>query len=266
MLGFDPTEIYWEGKMKKTTLICAAVFVVLLGIAPVRAEAPQQATLLTYVAEWGVPRAQWGDLAKQNESELPALDRLVEDGTIVGYGFYESQAHSEEGMTHGNWFQATSIGGILKTLDMLSKSSSSSPVLANSRHRDSVLQSTLYGFRPGTTRNGYLWVGHFTIKPDHTQDWIRVFGTFIRPVLDESLAEGTVVAYQLDTQLLHTAAGVNTLSYAYITATPDGIDKVRAAINAAEAKNTAIAGAIGPLEEPTGHFDSLARVSMMRRK
>lgn len=124
----------------------------------------------------------------------------------------------------------------------------------------------MYGFRPGATRNGYLWVGHFVIKPDHTQDWIQVFGTFIRPALDGLLAEGTVVAYQLDTEFVHTATGANTLSYAYITAAPDGIDKVRAAINAAEAKNTAIAGAIGPLEEPTGHYDSLAQVSVMRRK
>jgi len=44
------------------------------------------------------------------------------------------------------------------------------------------------------------------------------------------------------------------------------LDKVRAAINAAEAKNTAIAGAIGPLEESTGHFDILAKVGTMRRK
>ena len=154
----------------------------------------------------------------------------------------------------------------MKTLDALSKSLTSSAVLSNSKHRDSVLQSTMYGFRPGATRNGYLWVGHFVIKPDHTQDWIQVFGTFIRPALDGLLAEGTVVAYQLDTEFVHTATGANTLSYAYITAAPDGIDKVRAAINAAEAKNTAIAGAIGPLEEPTGHYDSLAQVSVMRRK
>jgi hypothetical protein len=252
--------------MKKTTLIFAAVVIYVMGIAPVRAEAPQQATVVTYVAEWGVPRAQWGDMTKQNESEIPTLDRLVEDGTLVGYGFYESQAHSEDGMTHGSWFQATSLGGILKTLEALSKSSSSSAVLANSKHRDSVLQSTMYGFRPGTTRNAYLWVGHFAIKPDHTEDWIRVFGTFIRPALDQLLAEGTVVAYQVDTQLVHTATGANTLSYAYITAAPDGVDKVRAAINAAEAKNTAIAGAITAFEEPTGHYDSLAKVGLMRRK
>ena len=88
--------------MKKTTLIFAAVVIYLLGMAPIRAEAPPQATVLTYVAEWGVPRAQWGEMAKQNESELPLLDRLMEDGTIVGYGFYESQAHSEDGMTHGS--------------------------------------------------------------------------------------------------------------------------------------------------------------------
>lgn len=252
--------------MRRSTSVSAAVLVLLLlGIAPVRAQAPQQATVLTYVAEWGVPRAQWGEMAKQNENLQPQLDRLVDDGTLIGYGFYEYQVHSDEGMTHGDWFQATSIGNILKALEAMSKASSASAVLANSRHHDSLVQSTMYGFRPGTTRNGYLWVGHFVIKPDHVTDWIRVFGTFIRPVLDEMTADGTVVAYQLDTQLIHTAAGANTLSYAYVTSGPDGIEKVRAAINAAEAKNTAIAGAIGPLED-AGHFDLLAKVGVMRRK
>lgn len=254
--------------MKKSLLVSATLcLVLLLGIATASAQAPQQqATVYTYVAEWGVPRAQWGDMAKQTETSQAAMDRLVDDGTLVGYGFYESQLHSEDGMTHGNWFLAVSLGNILKTLEALSKTSSASPVLASSRHRDSLYQSSMYGFRPGTTRNGYLWLGHFAIKPDHVSDWSRTFGTFIRPVLDELLADGTVVAYQLDTQLAHTANGANTLGYGYVTAAPDGIDKVRAAIFAAEAKNTAIAGAIGSLEEPAGHFDILAKVGVMRRK
>jgi hypothetical protein len=254
-------------KMKKSLLVSAALcLVLLLGIAPAPAQAPQQATVYTYVAEWGVPRAQWGDLAKVNESTQAIAERLVDDGTLVGYGYYVYLLHTEEGMTHGNWFQATSLGNILKARDELGKIAGASAVLAASRHRDFLNQSTLYGFRPGATHNGYLWIGHFAIKPDHVGDWSRLFGTFIRPALDELVADGTVVAYQLDTQVVHTVNGANTLSYAYVTAAPEGIDKVRAAINAAEAKNTAIAGAIGPLEESTGHYDILARVGIMRRK
>lgn len=211
-------------------------------------------------------RAQWGDMPKFHESMQPTLDRLVDDGTLVGYGNFEYLLHSEEGMTHGNWFQAASLGNILKARDALGKISGASAVLAASRHRDWLLQSTMYGVRPGTTHNGYLWIGHFAIKPGHVGDWSHLFGTFIRPALDELVTDGTVVAYQLDTQVVHTPNGANTLSYAYVTAAPEGIDKVLAAINAAEAKNSAIAGAIGPLEESTGHFDILAKVGAMRRK
>jgi hypothetical protein len=205
-------------------------------------------------------------MAKLNESTQAIADRLVDDGTLLGYGYYEYLLHTEEGMTHGNWFQATSLGNILKARDALGKITSAGAVPAAARHRDFLNQSTLYGFRPGTTHNGYLWIGHFAIKPEHTGDWSRLFGTFIRPALDELVADGTVVAYQLDTQAVHTVSGVNTLSYAYVTSAPDGIDKVRAGINAAEAKNTAIAGAIGALEESTGHYDILAKVGTMRRK
>lgn len=253
--------------MRKNLLVSTALCgVLLLGISPAPAQAPQQPTVYTYVAEWGVPRSQWGDLAKFDESTMPTLDGLVDDGTLVGYGFFEYLVHSEEGMTHGNWFQAASLGNILKARDALGKLAGASAVLAASRHRDSLLQSTMYGFKPGTTHNGYFWRGHFAIKPDHVSDWSRLFGTFIRPVLEEMVADGTVVAYQLDTQVVHTANGANTLGYGYVTAAPEGIDKVRAAINAAEAKNTAIAGAIGPLEEATGHFDLLLKVGTMRRK
>jgi hypothetical protein len=252
--------------MRKVLFASAAIFILLLGIAPAPAQAPQQAAVYTYVAEWGVPRAQWADVSKFDESIVAAMDRLVDDGTLVGYGIFEYLVHSEEGMTHGDWFQASSLGNLLKARDALGKVASASPVLAAARHRDSLVQSTLYGFKPATTHNGYMWLGHFAIKPDHVSDWSHLFGTFIRPILDEMVADGTVVAYQLDTQLVHTPNGANTLSYGYVTAAPEGIDKVRAAINAAEAKNTAIAGAIGPLEEPTGHYDVLAKVSVMRRK
>ncbi len=238
----------------------------LLGTAPARAQAPQRATLFTYVAEWGVPRAEWAEINKLNENVQATLDKLLDEGTLVGYGFYENQLHREDGATHANWFQATSIAGILKALDALSATSSASPVLAHSRHRDFLVRSTMYNAKSGTFRGGYLWVGRFAIKPGHVEDWSRLFGTFIKPVLDELLADGTIVAYQLDTQVVHTPDGVSTLSYGYVTSGPDGIDKVQAAIRAAEAKNEAIAGAISPLEEPTGHFDLLARVGVMRRK
>ncbi len=189
----------------------------------------------------------------------------MDEGTLLGYGFYEYQLHQVDGMTHGNWFQASSLANILKALDAIGKATPASPVLAASRHRDQLFQSTMYASKPGVTRNAYLWVGHFVIKPDHVADWSHLFGTFIRPVLEDMMADGTVVGYQLTTEFVHTPGGANTLDYAYITPAPDGIDKVRAAINAAEAKNTAVAAAISPLED-SGHFDLVLKVGVMRHK
>jgi hypothetical protein len=110
----------------------------LVGGAPSWAQGnPNPAPLFTHVSEWGVPRIQWGEIAKVNTDAKTFLDSLLADGTIVGYGFYEYRIHSEDGFTHGSWFQVTSVANILKTIDaLMARPAASAPVLAASKHRD----------------------------------------------------------------------------------------------------------------------------------
>ena len=42
----------------------------------------------TYIAQWAVPRAQWQDIVKVDDQERPLMDKLVADGTIIGYGTF----------------------------------------------------------------------------------------------------------------------------------------------------------------------------------
>src|SRR5579864_5706697 len=66
---------------KRTTLgVCLlTICLALATIRPLQAQtaAKDKAPVYTYVAEWEVPRAQWGDMVKLDEQDKPLLDKLV---------------------------------------------------------------------------------------------------------------------------------------------------------------------------------------------
>jgi len=254
--------------MKKALTILAGFFCLsLLAAAPVRAQAAPQHTLYTYVSLWGVQRAHWPDMAKFQASEQPMFDKLVDEGPLTGYGTCVYEVHEAPGFTHCSWFQATSVGNILRALAALGSSAAAAPVLANAKHVDEFYRSTMYGSRPGTFHNGYLWLGHFKLKPDGgVSGWSALFGKFIRPALDKMLKDGDVIAYQLFTPLIHTPGSSNTLDYSFVTSSPDGIDKFFAAVTQIESQNPAIPAAIDLLEIPAGHYDVIASVPVIRVK
>lgn len=248
------------------TIVAGLGCLALLGAASARAQAAPQPTLYTYVALWGVPRAQWGAMDSFMASTQQAMDKLVDNGTLTGYGTCTYEVHEPPGFTHCNWFQATSLGNILRALDSISASAAASPALASAKHIDQIVQSRMYGGRSGTYHDGYMWLGHFTLKPGAAGDWSRMFGTFIRPELDKLVADGTVVAYQLDTPLVHTPGSADTLDYGFVTTSPDGIGKYFAAVGDIESQNSAIPVGISSFEEPAGHYDLILKIHVMRWK
>src|SRR5262249_61236767 len=79
--------------------LCVAAALVL----PLQAQtaAKSKPTVYTYVAQWAVPRAQWADIVKADEADRPVLDKLVADGTLIGYGAYTNLIHQARQPTHG---------------------------------------------------------------------------------------------------------------------------------------------------------------------
>jgi hypothetical protein len=217
--------------MKRVLIVLGFLFCLsLVAVAPARAQAVPQHTLYTYVSLWGVPRAHWPEMAKFLASDQPVFEKLVDQGTLTGYGNCVYELHQPRGFTHCSWFQATSIGNILRALAALRSTAAAAPVNEGARHADELYQSTMYGSRPGTFHNGYLWFGHFTIKPGHVGDWSGLFGKFVRPALDKMVENGTVVAFELFTPLVHTPGSSNTVNYSFVTSSPDGIDQFFAAV------------------------------------
>ncbi len=222
--------------------------------------------IFTYVSEWGVPRAQWGDMAKNNAESKAILDPLVANGTLLGYGFFENLVHSEGGYTHGSWFQATSIANILKTTEVtLSKPLVTAPVRGASKHQDYLMISTIHGAHAVTNSTGYARVISSEIKPGRMDDFLDTYRRYIVPVYEKLLADGTIVAYLLESEYIIENAPGRTFSVA-ITRDAEGMDKVRAAFTEVFEKNPAVGAAVISATVPNTRNDLLARITAMTRK
>jgi hypothetical protein len=222
--------------------------------------------IFTYVSEWGVPRAQWGDLAKADADNKAIIDPLVANGTLIGYGYFENWVHSEGGYTHGDWFQATSIAGLLKTLEVVySKPGVTASVRAASKHQDYMMISTIYGARAVTNSTGYIRVISSEIQPGRMDDFRETYRRYIVPVYEKLLADGTIVSYQLDTEYIIENAPGRTFSVV-VARDAEAMDKVRAATSEVFANNPAAADALSSATVPRSRNDLLARITAMTHK
>ena len=254
---------------KKSFFLGALVFALSFFALPLRAQsAPAQSPLFTYVAQWGVPRAQWPDMQKLDASEKGLLDSLVSDGTLVGYGFFENRIHSVDGMTHGSWFQADSLANIFKALDKIYAQAGgvTSPVQAASKHMDYLMISTIHGAKAVTTGSaGYLRVISAEIKPGKEEEFMEAYRRYIVPVYAKLLADGAIVSYQLDMEYnIENAPG--RFFSAAMTRDAEGLDKVRMAVGELFEKNPAVLDALVSTTKPNSRNDFLARVTNMSHK
>ena len=225
-----------------------------------------QQPVFTYVAMWGVPRAHWADMEKMNTDDKAILDPLVANGTLTGYGMFENWVHSDGGYTHGSWFKANSLAGLLKTLEIIySQKNVTSPAMAASKHMDYIMVSTIHGTRAVTNTTGYLRVISSEVLPGKMDDFIQAYRLYIVPVYEKLMADGTIVAYQLDTEYNTENAPGRTFSVIE-TRDAEGMDKVRMAFSESFAKNPAGIAALVATSVPNSRNDLLARITNMTHK
>ena len=226
----------------------------------------EQPTVYTFVAEWAVPRDQWSAYEGAASTTMrPILEKLAADGTLVGWGTYATVVHEQNGNSHGIWFTATSIAAIERARGSLLQGSSGMTMLANAGHWDFLMSSDLYGGGSATASGAYLHVSSVMVQPGKGNDWEELWKKYNRPVYDGLIKDGSLLAYSIDTQDIHT---MNPRYRFIVTVTPsaEGEDKVGAAFDAAgqkrsEMERDAIFKAFTEVQDRDQHRDYFARVT-----
>jgi hypothetical protein len=227
--------------------------------------ATAEQAVYTYVALWNVPRTDWGDIEKFYKDAQPALNKLVAAGTLVGWGNARAWVHDSSGLTHANWITATSFADIDRALKAVRDALPQPVAFSKAKHTDEVLRATIHGGKAGASGTGMLWVAQYVMKPGQTDEFTQLFESGIKPLFDEQVAAGTVLAYSLSFQAVHTddPAGV---SIAYILRDAAAIDKFQAALAAHAEKNPELATAMMGTMEYAAHRDSLYEVLSFGQK
>lgn len=224
-------------------------------------EVKEKPPMYSYLANWQIPRAQWGEMAKSVEGDKAVLDKALADGTIVGYGDDETLVHQPDGETHDDWWSSMSIGGLIKVLDQLSAAGSSATTVltTSTKHWDAIVESHYYNWRPGAYKSGYVRVASYKLKPDAPDDAVDTLSkNMIVPLLEKLLADGAIREYEIDTEAIHTT-DPNTFWIVYVASAPEGIDTVNAAIADSVKKNPLSGPAFASMIDFTPHRDELLK-------
>jgi hypothetical protein len=234
--------------------------------APVQAqtaEVKEKPPMYTYVSNWTLPRAKWAEMEKGNATTDKILDKAIAGGDLVAYGNDENLVHQADGDTHDGYWSAMSMAGVLNVLDAFYKSgTTASPILSSAtKHSDNIYVSRFYNWHAGVWHGAYTHGASYKLKPDAPNDAIETLSkSFIVPMLEKLLADGTINEYEIDEEAIHTEAP-GTFWVFYITASADGLDKVNAALGGSLKSNPLIGPAIDSMVDFTPHRDSLARTN-----
>ena len=255
--------------MTKRVLCGIALIAIILLAAPgmtpaspaqAAGQAPmQQPRNYIYVAQWGVARADWSAFEDNTKKNIiPVLTKLMTQGTLHGWGFARRMVHDESGVTHVLWWSASSVGNLLRAEDELLKLPAPTGAVNISKHFDIVVQTVAGNGKPSSGA-GYFTVGSYHLRPGAFEAFLAIFKKEVAPALDPLVADGTLSGYGLDVEFIHTT-DPNTVFAVVAGASPDSVDKARAAIEALLAKSPSVEGSVAALTHTNDHRDELYEI------
>jgi hypothetical protein len=235
------------------------------------AQSAAEKPVYTYIADYGVPRANWDEMMERWEKHTkPVLEKLVANGTLVEFGASASVVHTKDGGTHSFWWASTSIAGTQKAMEQLATSSAAPRPIPGMTHHDRLLRSVVY--RAGSNRitSGFSDVNVFYLKPGKAEEWRKMYDKYTAPVLERLLAAGTILGYGVDAEYVHTEKPGARFGWTMYP-NAEAIDKVNEAFRAdrkkysAEESKAAMA-AYSEIVDSDAHRDGLDRVIYWSRK
>jgi hypothetical protein len=253
---------------KKMWIRVAGVFalaMMALWATPARAQEGPKAKppMYSYVGNWNIPRAQWGEMEKNTAADETVLAKALADGTIVGYGDDTSLVHRLDGSTHDQWWSAMSMAGVLNVLGQFYKSgSATSPVLASAtKHWDNIFVSRYYNWHSGPHKGAYTRVASYKLKADAPADAIDTLSkNLFVPFLEKLLAGGTILEYEIDTEAIHTESA-QMFWIVFIAPNAEALDKYNAAFLDVQKANPLGGPAFSSMVNFTEHRDDLDRTN-----
>jgi len=228
--------------------------------------AAEKPTVYTFVMEWDVPRSMWGDYEKQMGTTSETLKKGVDDGTLISYGMFATVTHQDGFANHGTWMNANSIANLMKVLDVLRASpTSTSPVVSASKHWDYLVSSKDYAAHSGTFTNGYLRVATWIGKEGANDAGGKIEKASMVALCEKLMADGALHAYSIDREIIHTM-DANAFFVVLVTNGPEGLDKFNAAVDDMGKNNPTALAAFRSLLSDSGHRDTLAKVAVTVHK
>jgi hypothetical protein len=256
-----------HSKILKSLVLAAALLATAAGSFSARAQGSadekEKPPIYTYVAQWEVPRPDWPAFEKNDAAQKPLFEKLIADGTIIGYGFFKMAAHTQGSPNHGGWWTATSMASALKVLSVLGTQPANADmekIQAASKHFDLILISRQYAAHSGSFDNGYLRVATYRAKPGQGEALEKVINSYIIPFLDKLMADGSLHSYSVDREAIH-SEDPSEIDIAIVTNNADGLDKFMAALEANGKANPTGGPAFGAASESSAHRDFLAIAS-----
>ena len=257
--------------MLKSSLVGLAALAVLSAAAPAAAQTAPAVEPYTFVAQWNIPRAQWGAYLEDfDKNTKPVLEKHATAGTLISWGAFESVVHEPDGYTHGVWWTATSYAGIEKArLELVKTAAGSASMAAATGHRDYYLRSIAGGGK-SASGEGYLNVSSYLIKAGKAQEWKQLWDKNTKPLYDELVAKGALVGYSIDVEDVHTDSPMRR-HVVTVSPSAEADDQFVAAMDAASAKLTPEERKtrglmMEALLEPGAHRDMYARILRHWRK
>jgi hypothetical protein len=223
-------------------------------------EAKEKPPMYTYYSQWDIPRAKWGDMEKTRGGN-GAMAHAFASGALVGYGGDETVVHTADGYTHDGWFSSLSMAGLLQTLsDLMQGGNTTTAVFASAtKHEDQVFSSRYYAWKSGSWKGAYTHSAVYKLKDSAPDDAVDTLAkSFMVPLLEKLLADGTIVEYEIDEQAIHTDSP-SLFFMVYITPTAEGQDRVNKALGESIKANPLANPAIDSLVDFSVHRDYLVR-------
>lgn len=217
-----------NNKLRITLSLLSVLIIFVAGVALAGAkdiEIKAKHPMYSYIAVWNIPEDQWKSRENQAATAKKILDRAIDKGTIVSYGY-------DGNPLHDTFWLAMSRAGLEKVRDQFQKIGIT-PVPAKAGAAVSpvsILVSRYYNWKTIRCENAYVHVGIYKIRPDAPADAVNQLSkNFFGPVLEKMLAEGAIFEWETDTYA-NPKDSPGTFLIAYLSEKSEDLEKAGKAV------------------------------------